>query len=146
MASRNGSRKYRSIALRVAAQFEFTIRQIDVIGEWRKVNEIKELRQRAIVSHGQVWQTALTFERIGRRELDLTTSNTSTNAIFDVTAYPLFQHALAAVPEAERRGPLVTDDEGIPLPLQHYLGSIERWRTRPECPVKCGTCSRAMAG
>jgi hypothetical protein len=30
---RCGSRKYRSIALGVAAQFEFTIRQIDVIGE-----------------------------------------------------------------------------------------------------------------
>jgi hypothetical protein len=31
-----GTRRHRSVALGVAAQFEFTLRQIDVIGEWEK--------------------------------------------------------------------------------------------------------------
>jgi site-specific recombinase XerD len=32
----------------------------------------------------------------------------------------LFQQALAAVPEIERRGPLVTDDSGVPVRRQYY--------------------------
>jgi hypothetical protein len=35
---RRGTRRHRSVALGVAAQFEFTLRQIDVIGEWQKPN------------------------------------------------------------------------------------------------------------
>jgi len=31
------TRRHRSVAIGVAAQFEFTLRQIDVIGEWEKV-------------------------------------------------------------------------------------------------------------
>jgi hypothetical protein len=44
--------------------------------------------------------------------LDLTTSKNQTAAVFDVTAYPLFTRALQLVPEAERRGPLVVDEDG----------------------------------
>ena len=33
---RRGTRRHRSVALGVAAQFEFTLRQIDVIGEWER--------------------------------------------------------------------------------------------------------------
>jgi hypothetical protein len=31
-----GTRRHRSIALGVAAQFELTLRQVDVIGEWKR--------------------------------------------------------------------------------------------------------------
>jgi len=40
--------------------------------------------------------------------------------VFDVTAYPLFMQALQAIPAAERTGPLVVDDEGIPLRRRNY--------------------------
>ena len=53
-------------------------------------------------------------------ELDLETSNTQAKAIFDVTAYPLFQQAPSAVPEGQRRGPLVTDDSGMPVRRRYY--------------------------
>jgi len=32
----------------------------------------------------------------------------------------LFQQALAAVPQIERRGPLVTDDSGVPVRRRYY--------------------------
>jgi hypothetical protein len=51
---RRGTRRHRSIALGVAAQFEFTLRRIDVIGEWERIDELREVPADAIVSHGQV--------------------------------------------------------------------------------------------
>jgi integrase len=108
------------VALGVAAQFEFTIRQIDVIGEWERVEPVKELATDAIVSNAQVWRPDLRFEDFAAGELDLETSKTQAKAIFDVTAYPLFQQALSAVPEGQRRGPLVTDDSGMPVRRRYY--------------------------
>jgi hypothetical protein len=118
---RRGTRRHRSIALGVAAQFEFTLRQIDVIGEWERIGEPTELPCDAIVSHGQVWGGGLRFEQLADGTLDITTSKNETGAVFDVTAYLLFMQTLQAVPAAERRGPLVVDDEGgtvatAPLP------------------------------
>jgi hypothetical protein len=115
-----GTRRYRSIALGVAAQFEFTLRQIDVIGEWERLDRVKELRPGAIVSHRQVWRPGLRFEQVTEGRLDLTTSKNDTAAVFVVTAYPLFMQALQAVPAVERVGPLVVDDEGMPLRRRHY--------------------------
>lgn len=117
---RRGTRRHRSVALGVAAQFEFTMRQIDVIGEWERVDPVKELAKDAIVSNAQVWRPGLRFEDFAGGELDLETSKTQAKAIFDVTAYPLFQQALSAVPERQRRGPLVTDDSGMPVRRRHY--------------------------
>jgi hypothetical protein len=117
---RRGTRRHRSVALGVAAQFEFTIRQIDVIGEWERVEPVKELATDAIVSNAQVWRPGLRFEDFAAGELDLETSKTQAKAIFGVTAYPLFQQALSAVPEGQRRGPLVTDDSGMPVRRRYY--------------------------
>jgi hypothetical protein len=113
-----GTRRHRSAALGVAAQFEFTLRQIDVIGEWEKIS--RRARADAIINRGQAWRPGLRFEDFSTGTLDLTTSKTSTAAVFDVTAYPLFQTALAAVPEAERRGPLVVDEQGVPVRQRYY--------------------------
>jgi hypothetical protein len=115
-----GTRRHRSVALGVAAQFEFTLRQIDVIGEWEKISRVEGAQPSAIISHGQAWRPGLRFEDFVTGTLDLTTSKTSTAAVFDVTAYPLFQLALAAVPEAERRGPLVIDESGVPVRRRYY--------------------------
>jgi len=50
-----GTCRHWSLALGVAAQFEFTLRQIDVIAEWERVDTVS-LPQDAIVSRGQVWR------------------------------------------------------------------------------------------
>jgi hypothetical protein len=115
-----GTRRHRSIALGVAAQFEFTLRQIDVIGEWERIASAQSAAAGAIIDHGQVWRPGLRFEDFASGVLDLTTSKTSTSAVFDVTAYPLFQQALAAVPQEQRSGPLVVDEAGTPIRRRYY--------------------------
>jgi hypothetical protein len=47
-----------------------------------------------------VWRPGLRFEDFAAGKLDLETSKTDTQAVFDVTVYPLFQQALPAVPDA----------------------------------------------
>jgi len=115
-----GTRRHRSIALGVAAQFEFTLRQIDVIGEWQRLERAKEIPRGAIVGHGQIWRPGLCFEQLVDGRLDLSTSKNDTAAVFDVTAYPLFMQALKAVPESERAGPLVVDEEAMPVRRRYY--------------------------
>ena len=85
---RRGTRRHRSVALGVAAQFEFTLRQIDVIGEWQRLDKLKELAPGAVVRGEQVWRLGLRFEQLAEGTLDLTTSKNETAAVFDVTAYP----------------------------------------------------------
>jgi hypothetical protein len=131
-----GSRRHRSVALGVAAQFEFTLRQIDVIGEWEKVARAKETAPSVVVDRGQVWRPGLRFEDFASGVLDLTTSKTSTAAVFDVTAYPLFQKALAAVPEIERKGPVVVDDGGLPLRRRHYQDLYREIADAAKVPVE----------
>ena len=89
------------------------MRQIDVIGEWERADPVKELAIDAIVSNAQMWRPGLRFEDFAGGELDLEMSKTQAKTIFDVTAYPLFQQALSAAPEGQRRGPLDTDDSGM---------------------------------
>ena len=114
------TRRHRSVALGVAAQFELTLRQIDVIGEWEKLGNVKEVQPSAIVSRGQVWRPGLRFEDFAMGTLDLTTSKNDAKAVFDVTAYPLFMQAVNSVPEAERHGPLVVDEDGLPVRRRYY--------------------------
>ena len=82
---------------------EFTMRQIDVIGEWERADPVKELAIDAIVSNAQMWRPGLRFEDFAGGELDLETSKTQAKTIFDVTAYPLFQQATAGGPRKTHR-------------------------------------------
>ncbi len=130
---RRGTRRHRSVALGVAAQFEFTLRQIDVIGWWEQPEGAiaktaiakTAIGKTAITKPGRgggskIWRAGLTFEQLAGGTLDLTTSKTTTDAPFAVGAYPLFVRALEAVPPAERRGPLVVDERGAPVQRRYY--------------------------
>jgi hypothetical protein len=117
---RRGTRRHRSIALGVAAQFELTLRQVDVIGYWEKVDHAEHVEPGAIVDRGCIWRPGLRFEDFAGGTLDLETSKTQTKAVFDVTMYPLFQQTLAAVPELDRYGPLVSDEQGRPVRRRYY--------------------------
>ena len=118
---KRGTRRHRSVALGVAAQFELTIRQVDVIGVWEKLDQAEPVEPGAIVKRGRIWRPGLRFEDFAAGRLDLETSKNQGRAVFDVTAYPLFQQALGAVPAIERRGPLVTDEGGRPVKRRYYL-------------------------
>src|SRR5437763_12749523 len=41
--------------------------------------------------------------------------------MFDIRAYPLFQTALAAVPNEERYGPVAVDENGQPFQRRYYV-------------------------
>jgi hypothetical protein len=109
------------VALGVAAQFELTIRQVDVIGAWEKLDQAEPVEASAIVRPGRIWRPGLRFEDLAAGRLDLETSKNQGRAVFDVTAYALFQQALAAVPATDRYGPLVTDEGGRPVKRRYYL-------------------------
>lgn len=117
---RRGTRRHRSVALGVAAQFELTLRQVDVIGYWEKLDAAECVAPAAIIERGRIWRPGLRFEDFAAGTLDLETSKTEGKAVFDVTAYPLFQQALMAVPATERVGPLVTDDNDRPMRRRYY--------------------------
>jgi len=117
---RRGTRRHRSVALGVAAQFELTTRQVDVIGYWERIDRTVGVEPDSIVDRGQVSRPGLRFEDLAAGQLDFETSKTDTRAVYDVTAYPLLQIALAGVPCLERRGPLVADDSGMPVRRRHY--------------------------
>jgi hypothetical protein len=141
---RRGTKRHRSVALGVAAQFEFTLRQIDVIGWWERPEGNIAIKPCAIEpcaikpcaiaktaitkpaitkpgrSGSRIWRAGLTFEQLAGGTLDLTTSKTTTDAAFAVGAYPLFVRALEAVPPADRRGPLVVDESGAPVQRRYY--------------------------
>jgi hypothetical protein len=77
--------------------------------------------------------------------LDLTTSKNETAAVFDVTAYPLFTRALQLVPEAERRGPLVVDEDGPQSDADTTRISTAILPMPLVCRGQSGTCLHAMA-
>jgi hypothetical protein len=117
---KRGTRRHRSVALGVGAQFELTMRQADLIGVWEKPGQGEVVEPSAIIRGRWIWRPGLRFEDFAAGQLDLETMKNAGRAVFDVTAYPLFQQALAAVPAMERYGPLVTDEGGTPVSRRYY--------------------------
>jgi hypothetical protein len=126
-----GEKKWRSIALGVAAQFEFTLRQIDVIGAWEPIKRFAP--QGTIVAGRKWWRPGLRFEDIGAL-LELPTSKTDTDVVFDPNEYPLFQMALAAVPENERTGPLCVTNDDLPFQTRYYSDVFRQLATEAKVP------------
>ncbi|WP_141339730.1 hypothetical protein [Bradyrhizobium sp. USDA 3458] len=116
-----GTRRSRSVALAVAAQFEFTISQIDAIGYWMPVRAV-QVTDDMIIRGGKVWRPGLRFDDFEGGILDLARLKTGHAAQFDVMEYPLFQLALAAVPDDQRSGPFVTDESGDPVRYRVFYG------------------------
>lgn len=126
-----GEKKWRSIALGVAAQFEFTLRQIDVIGSWEAIKRFAP--KGAIVAGKKWWRPGLRFEDIGT-VLKLATSKNDTDVIFEPGEYPLFQRAFEAVPEAERSGPLCVTNDDLPFFTRYYADLFRQLATEAEVP------------
>lgn len=115
-----GTKRHRSVALAVAAQFEFTMRQGDVIGQYQPIDRHRAIEPGMIVSLRQVWIPGLTYEQFSAGQYDLSTSKNDTEATYDTAEYPLFQRALAAVPDAERHGPVIVDESGVPIRKRYF--------------------------
>lgn len=128
-----GTPRGRAVALGVAAQFEFTLRQIDVIGYFVARN--RTVMEPGMLALGtKAWKPGLRFEDFATGVLDLSTTKNNTDAVFDVAEYPLFQLALAAVPIAERVGPLVSVRPGEPVRKRFYSTMYNEVREAASVP------------
>lgn len=107
-----------SVAIGVAAQFEFTLAQIDVIGWWEKLRtgKARDLSADSIVLDSELWHGGLRYEDfLPDMELDMRRSKNGRGGVFAVEEYPLFMRALAAIPIERRSGPVAIDDHGFPF-------------------------------
>lgn len=112
-----------SIALAQALQFELTMRQKDVIGEWLPDGEEGT---GAIVAGGRRWANGLLWSHIGQDGvLRKVTTKTGAEAVFEIARYPLVVQELARW-QGPRVGPMVIDERsGLPYRNQRFS---KRWR------------------
>jgi hypothetical protein len=113
-----------SLALATALQFETTLRQKDVIGEWEPIAEATHRSQYVIGKHQ--WANGLTWAHISPKMIlskATTKSGEQTVVTFDLTLMPLVLDVLADIPEP-RVGPLIIDENtGRP-----YTNFAREWR------------------
>ncbi|MGE3279947.1 MAG: tyrosine-type recombinase/integrase [Alphaproteobacteria bacterium] len=116
---------YPEMALAQALQFETTLRQWDVIGEWSREAGTKKRGE------GWRWSKGLTWTDIDRdRVLRKRTSKTEAPVTIDLNDYPLvtaeLNRAIAAWGETPRIGPVIIDARtGEPFKRRAFA---ERWR------------------
>jgi hypothetical protein len=114
-----------SVALGTALQFETTLRQRDVIGEWEPISQGTE--HSGIVLRGRRWVHGLTWADISS-ELTVFKETTKTGAVVghDLKLYPLVYSILTAVQPHQRIGPLIVDEKaGRPYAAHAYT---REWR------------------
>ena len=109
-----------SIALAQALQFELTLRQYDVIGQWEPIP--KGTEQSGIVYNGKVWRKGLTWNQIDENMiLTITTNKNAVLVEFDLKDYPLLMAEIERVPVGRRLGPMVINENtGRPYSMDYY--------------------------
>ena len=109
---------YPEMALAQALQFEGTLRQWDVIGEWVRDE---------VPPRGQRWTKGLLWTEIsGDRILTKRTGKTTAEVIIDLNDYPLIVAELDRLPTTPRIGPVIIDSKtGEPFKRRAFAG---RWR------------------
>jgi hypothetical protein len=114
-----------SLALGTALQFETTMRQRDVIGEWEPISE--EGTPTGIVLGNRRWVKGLTWADISV-DLVISKETTKTGAVvsYDLKLCPLVIDILALTPVERRVGPLIIDETaGRPYAEHAYA---REWR------------------
>lgn len=97
-----------SIALATVLQFELSLRQKDVIGEW----EPAPLTEGGIVHRGTRWTHGLQWSDISPA-LILSKTHTKTGAYveFDLKLYPAVLDEIERVPREKRIGPMIISEQ-----------------------------------
>jgi hypothetical protein len=116
-----------SIALGTVLQFELTLRQKDVIGEW----EPAPLAEGGILFKGRRWVNGLLWSDIDT-DMVLRVKPTKTfkrhriEIEFDLKLYPLIMEEIAIVPSERRVGPMIVSEHtGEPYKNRTYT---QTWR------------------
>ena len=96
-----------SVALAQALQFELSLRQVDVIGQWERANP----GEIGIVYYGQRWSNGVLWSDISPDGiLTKQTTKTATVGEWNLGLYPLVAKALAAFPATSRVGPMIVSE------------------------------------
>ena len=116
------SRGQLSLALAQALQFELSLRQIDVIGEWLKTNE-----RSGIVYNGRRWTNGLTWSNVSPDLILIKrTSKTDARGEWNLRLFPLVMKVLDLIPDEQRIGPMiVSESHGRPYRSNDYQ---KHWR------------------
>jgi len=128
----------RSIAIAQAMQFELTLRQIDVIGEWEPAGNATS----SIFDRGERWSGGVTWNHINKDwELRKDTTKTGQQAVHDVKAYPFLLSLLQSVPLEQRIGPIVINEAtGLPWKRRDFA---KKWRVYAKaCGVPANVWNR----
>jgi hypothetical protein len=103
------------LAIGTAAQFELMLRQMDIIGEWAKLNANRRLPSgiTTLEHKGETWAGFFTWEMIAgwRWRMKTSKSKYRSAADFDLTKYDLLLPLLEAVPHANRTGAIVKGEK-----------------------------------
>ncbi|TNE57818.1 MAG: hypothetical protein EP341_03805 [Sphingomonadales bacterium] len=100
---------FQNYALATILQFELMLRGVDVYGQWTPIDG----RTGGIQSGGRMWEGGLTWEMISpdlsslEKLISKTRDSIPEPYVFDLTQLPEIQQRLAAIPEAERIGPVI---------------------------------------
>lgn len=96
-----------SVALAQALQFELSLRQKDVVGEWTTARE----GEAGIVYFGKRWSNGVLWSDLSP-DLVLTKQTTKTAVIgeWNLSLHPLVMQALAAFPADKRVGPMIISE------------------------------------
>lgn len=114
-----------SIALAQALQFELTLRQIDVIGRWEKVDDVKA---GGIVDLGQRWRDGLLWSHLDENGILTKTTSKVDDVVaeHDTMGYPFLREIIDRIPPEKRVGPMIKfESTGLPYRYRHFS---RQWR------------------
>ena len=119
---------HHAAALAYALQFEASLRQWDVIGEWIP---LADLRPSAVI-YGQTKWIGPTWSQIDNdMVLRLTPSKTEESSqarvVLDLKAYPMVVEELAGIAKEAHTGPLIVNHRTGPAPYKHEYFRV-LWR------------------
>jgi hypothetical protein len=100
-----------SRALVYALQFEATLRQWDIIGQWVPISDP---RPSAVLHRGKKWigptWSAINENMIFKVKPTKTENTTAVEVAFDLSACPMVMEELAKIPQTDRTGPLIVNE------------------------------------
>lgn len=127
-----------SRALAYAIQFETTLRQWDVIGQW---HDLSDPRPSAVLHNGRKW-VGLTWAAIDKNLIlakvrpTKTEDTSEVEVSFDLSVCPMVTEELAQIPNEKRTGPLIVDElHGRPYVYEKFRTAWRKDATAAGLPV-----------